>query len=447
MRSSRTRLFITLILALFIFTNGLAGVNTLELANSGVGGTGTQLNHDGGIGGTGSPQASDGGIGGTGSRHVNDGGIGGTGSKLAQDGGIGGTGIVGAITTLASLSVNNLDMAYDAAVPVTIDGEPSSMNQLSVGQVAVIRAEKEGDKTVARHIAVIHAVVGPIEHIHRDNRTITVLNQRIHLHQDTAITAFNTGQWVQVSGYRSGNSVVATRIDTIRAQTEARINGHITHIDAHNKFLINGTPVVLGQSLQIPPLKKGMEIAVRGQWANGILTVHHVQLNPTQQNIGQVSDIVVRGFWRTIRDSWAVDLNIHGSDKLTNSISGDELVTAYGLLDEAQHIISDSLDIQEIIELNDQYELQIFEQELDALELHNHFDTELEDQVLFDSEIENLENLNIQDSDLFNDIELQNELESIDMLNDIESLEQIDDTLPEDIESFENSLPPGFSDE
>ncbi len=317
--------------------------DTVLLAQSGIGGTGIQLNE------------------GTGKSHLN-GGIGGTGSKVAQDGGIGGTGIVGALTKVASnLRVGDIEINYDEDVPVTINGKPAKVDHLLVGQIAVIHAQKTGDQIIAQNIAVIHAAVGPIEQINRDDNTLKVLNQTIRMHKEIPVAEFEAGQWVQVSGYRTGtNMVMATRVDHVQSNHDARIYGNVTQILTDNEFLINDTLVVTEKPIPVTP---GAEIAVYGQWVGNQLELKQAWLNPIRQYMKQASDIVVEGFWDTISGNWEIDLEEYkvSRPELVESIVQNEMVTVSGTLNKAQHIIVNALNIQKIIELERGYEFDIFD--------------------------------------------------------------------------------------
>ncbi len=317
--------------------------DTVILAQSGIGGTGIQLN-----------EANE-------KSHLN-GGIGGTGSKVAQDGGIGGTGIVGALTKVAkNLRVGNIEIKYDGDVPITVNGKPAKVDHLLVGQIAVIHAQKIDDQVIAQNIAVNHAAVGPIEQINRDDSTLIVLNQTIRMHKEIPVAEFEVGQWVQVSGYRTGTNVVmATRVDHVHSNHVAKIYGNVTQILSDNKFLINDTLVVTEKPIPVAP---GAEISVYGQWVGSHLELKQAWLNPIRHYMGQVSDIVVEGFWDAISRNWEVDLEKYKVSRpgVVESIVQNEMVTVSGTLNKAQHIIVNALNIQKIIELERGYEFDIFD--------------------------------------------------------------------------------------
>lgn len=319
------------------------------LAQAGIGGTGIQLNQAEG-------------------HSKLDGGMGGTGSKLAQDGGMGGTGIVGALTKIAGhLRIDDIEISYDEDMPVTLNGKSKKIDDLLVGQIAVIQAQKTGNQITAQNISIIHAVVGPVQQINEDDRTLTVLDQTIRMHKDIPMDVFETGKWVRVSGYRTGkNTVMATRVDRIMEHLNhdvAAIHGNVTQVLANNEYLVNGTHVIMDHPAQITV---GTEVSVQGKWQDNHLVTKQARLNPTQALMGAVSNIVVEGFWDTIHNNWQVDFESFRISKpdvagTVESLEKNEMVTVYGALNTAQQIVVSALNIQEIIELESGYEFDIFD--------------------------------------------------------------------------------------
>jgi hypothetical protein len=171
--------------------SGLGGTG-MPAVGSGMGGTGKPAIGSG-LGGTGSPaaQSDPGGIGGTGSV---------AGKPVFGEGGVGGTGIVGVITGFASICVNGLEVQYDANTPVWDNGQPGSTRQLVVGQVVSVTATGSGDKTTARGIGMIHAVVGPLTTVDAAKGTLQVLGQKATALEPRDLANLRAGQWVRVSG-------------------------------------------------------------------------------------------------------------------------------------------------------------------------------------------------------------------------------------------------------
>ena len=151
-----------------------------------------------------------------------DRGIGGTGAPAngpqISDRGIGGTGIVGVITGFGSVFVNGLEVAYDPATPVTVDGEADTQSALRVGQLAAIVASDDHGLHAAS-IAVQHEVSGPVTAVIADDgtggRMLIVAGQRVAIGAGTdGLQTVQSGDWIAVSGLRQPDGVIAaSRID------------------------------------------------------------------------------------------------------------------------------------------------------------------------------------------------------------------------------------------
>ena len=268
-----------------------------------------------GIGGTGITQSDIGGIslhgGGTGGTGNTEGGIGETGN-VTTDSGIGGTGIIGVITGFASICVNGVEIHYDANTPVSIDGRPSTMHDLAIGQIVVARALGTDRELTASNIAITHAVVGPISYFNPEIREMRILGQTIQADQlirdHDNFSNLKVGDWVQVSGHRLvGGAIVASRIELIPPLAEAGISGHVTQVDATG-FEVNGTRIDYDAKLLPTGISHGMEVRVVGHWDGAHLTVQHIQTEPTRQSIGNVEHVVIEGYIHALNDN---ELNVN----------------------------------------------------------------------------------------------------------------------------------------
>ncbi|KGM32100.1 hypothetical protein P409_23395, partial [Inquilinus limosus MP06] len=110
---------------------------------------------------------------------VADRGIGGTGISPVEDRGMGGTGIVGVITGFGSIWVNGIEVEFDPATPVRVEGSSARGDVLRVGQVAVITASGSGSRLDARSIIVRHEVSGPVEAVESNGTALRVAGQRV----------------------------------------------------------------------------------------------------------------------------------------------------------------------------------------------------------------------------------------------------------------------------
>lgn len=332
-------------------------INPAILGQSGIGGTGIYGRggdvtvSDSGIGGTG---ISDGGVGGTGNTES---GIGGTGS-VASDSGIGGTGIVGTITGFASICVNGIEIHYDDNTPVSVDGRSSTVRDLALGQVVAMRTIGTGHEFTARNIAVVHAAVGPISSFNTETRELQVLGQTIQIGQSRNQDHFSSlkaGDWIQVSGHRlAGGTIVASRIESIEPLAEARIVGHVTHMDA-NGFEVNGTRIDHAAQPLPTDLVQGMEVRVAGHWDGAHLQAQHIQAEPTRQSIGNVEHVVIEGYVHALTDkevnlsnrTITLDSNAHMSaGHSRGDLRQDQRIQVSGRLGTDQRVIAEHIELK-----------------------------------------------------------------------------------------------------
>ena len=144
-------------------------------------------------------------------------GIGGTGKQLASDGSIGGTdkqpvGILGTVTGFGSIFVNGIEIEYDHQTPFSIDGIPSPMQQLAIGDVVEVLTTDGNKFTHAQAINLRHEVIGKVESIEPENFSFIINGQSIiQPINHTWMPAIGT--WVAVSGHRvDEQNIIATRI-------------------------------------------------------------------------------------------------------------------------------------------------------------------------------------------------------------------------------------------
>lgn len=230
---------------------------------------------------------------------VADRGIGGTGKPQLADRGIGGTGIVGVITGFASICVNGLEVHFDNAASVDIDGIPASAAALRAGQVVAVLASGPASEPVARSISVRREVVGRIEAIGLESGTLTVAGQAVAVTPGTwGAGHVQLGDWVSVSGlHGASGALVATRLDAAPGGT----------FTAHGKVVADASGVHIGglvlTGTAAQALKTGQYVTVSGHSASGQNTVTTVKLDALAANPGDyfgagVSHMVLEGFVR-----------------------------------------------------------------------------------------------------------------------------------------------------
>ena len=181
-----------------------------------------------------------GGIGGTG---IDPGGIGGTGQRAEAE-----LGVLGVITGFASICVNGIEVHFDAATPVALNGEPVSAAALGVGQVVAVRALGSGTQARAQAIDIVDAAVGPLSAVEGGGELLQIQGQRVRVGaatlfggglSRTQLAAAQIGETMRVSGLRDAEgTIVATRIEP--AGPNARAAGADPEEPGLGRFLVQG---------------------------------------------------------------------------------------------------------------------------------------------------------------------------------------------------------------
>jgi hypothetical protein len=214
------------------------------LAERGIGGTGMPpFNAPAPASGTlpASPQGQNRGVGGTGAPSA--------GTKAA----VGNTGIVGEITGFASVCLNGVEVAYDPATTIRIDGQVEQPTALRAGQIAAITAGPDAaakDGLLADIVSIRHEVSGPVSGLNGD--TLTVAGQTVIMRADTrGVRDISLGDWIAVSGFRNpAGSIVATRIDP---QSPGAVTLHGSIVKRKGGFWIGALKLhmpIISQSLR-----------------------------------------------------------------------------------------------------------------------------------------------------------------------------------------------------
>jgi len=250
---------------------------------------------DDGIGGTGlRPQpGDDDGIGGTGARPApeDDDGIGGTGIS------VGDTGVIGTITGFASICVGEVEIHYDDATPVDIDGTPAGAAELAVGQVVEVVAAGTGEQLVARAIAVRHVVVGPVSELDLESGEAVVAGQTVLLPDDVAAGVVAPGAAVRVSGMRRDDGVVvASRVTRAQAGDTVDVTGPLVELDS-GALALGGAEIVVDGQADVPV---GDEVRVVGRWAGDAIVATTLAALPRVPFEGRVARVDIEGFARRV---------------------------------------------------------------------------------------------------------------------------------------------------
>ena len=301
-----------------------------------------------------------GGIGGTGQVAWRP-GIGGTGQTelIARGdiGGIGGTGIVGVITGFASICVNGAEVQYNVSTPVFVDGTPSDVAELLVGQVVVVRVARSDDgdngQLQAQSIAVQHAAVGPITGLNTSSGEFSVMGQTAVALKQHELDHLKLGDWVRISGYRRSNGLIlASRVQALPApRPHAQLRGPTTAIDGHT-IQVGTTRVHVRK---VPAgLEAGREIVAHGQWTGQYLEATEITMAPTRAELGAVQRVLLQGYVRELRDQ---ELVLNGErlrySKQTivakgdmDALKVDQFIQVQGHLDTSHRMMIDRLEFR-----------------------------------------------------------------------------------------------------
>ena len=252
------------------------------------------------------PATVEGGIGGTGVQPEDDGrGIGGTG-VLADDGrGIGGTGIVGTITGFGSIFVNGYRIETPAGLPVSFKDQRLGPESLRLGQVVEVEAAGEGDRLVARSIAVRLEAGGPLQAIELAGSRVRLLGQVVEVPPGTVVEGapgglqgLRLGQHVEVSGLRREDGTIeASRIEATTRPEPARLRGTIAALD-ESGLIVDGQRVELPAGVRTAGLAVGRRVSVVGELRNGRLLARKLKVASARPFDGRVRRLSIEGYLR-----------------------------------------------------------------------------------------------------------------------------------------------------
>jgi hypothetical protein len=311
------------------------------LAERGVGGTGMPLFNSAlpaASAPASAPIGQDRGIGGTGAPAL------GAGAKSVA----GNTGIVGEITGFASVCLNGVEVAYDPATQVSIDGRADTPDALRAGQVAAIVAAPDAvarDGLRAMTVSVRHEISGPVSAV--DNHSLTVAGQGVILTANTrGMSSVMPGEWIAISGFRNKAGVlVATRIDP---QEPGAVTVHGNIIKIVGGFGIGGLRLELPPDSH--PIHNGEAVTVTGRLNDTELQVDSITpdllYSDPQAYFGPtVKKLLIQSYVYTLGGSMfvAVGTSIYLAEgKLFYNPSGPSIfsliVSPRGTLQEVGHL-------------------------------------------------------------------------------------------------------------
>lgn len=188
-----------------------------------------------------------------------------------REGGLTGTGIVGEITALGSIWVNEHRIVLPADVPLTSAINTTSPNALVAGDVVAVSVKREADTWVAQEVTHIHPLIGPVTDV--TDTSLTILGVQVALPAN--VRAIRVGDHVAVSGFWSNGRVKATRVVLVDDNASTSLLG--SYSERANGAGFNIGPVYL----DIDPLQHAREgdvVQAQGRWQDGAFVVTDIHL-------------------------------------------------------------------------------------------------------------------------------------------------------------------------
>ncbi|KZL25851.1 hypothetical protein [Pseudovibrio sp. Ad37] len=159
-----------------------------------------------------------------------------------REGGILGTGIVGTITRLGSIIVNDQRITFPPDLPVKNELGPLTALQLMPGDTVAVVAALTGLNWEAKSIRRIVPIIGPVSEVKsgETGRILEIMGTFIHVPEAIA-TKVKQGDWVAISGLWQAEDVLATRVEVVPPRQSAVIIGSNLSVGASNVPQIGNT--------------------------------------------------------------------------------------------------------------------------------------------------------------------------------------------------------------
>ena len=276
---------------------------------------------------------------------------------------------LGTVTTFGSVVVNGV--RYDTSrAQFTIDDRPGSQDDLSVGDVVLVRGTLDSGTTtgVATSVVFDDNVEGPIGSIDLAADTLVVLGQTVRVSPDTSfddsipsrsLTGLVVGNVVEISGFvESDGSVRATRIERKTLVGELELTGVVTsHDGVARRFNINAQVVDYStaqlQDFPAGAIANGQLVEVKaGSVVNGELRATRVEFQGGALAGAAGDRREVEGF--ITRFVSATDFDVAGVPVTTNGqtvVQGGTLglnvkVEAEGTLNASGVLVATKVDVR-----------------------------------------------------------------------------------------------------
>ncbi len=266
-------------------------------------------------------------------------GIGGTGILAGTEGE--NLGLIGRITGFGSIFVNGVEVEYDQATKVSLDGAPAGVGDLALGQVVEVLARNEQGRVTGSNIRIRYEVAGPVGAIDKKSGTIKVLGQSIIIGPKTvrvkgAAGLPIPGSVVRVSGFRAGNGLIfASRLERGKRKDPALLIGRVDSIIG-GRAVVAGIPVDLGNRPDGTP-RPGDIIRISGRLRGGTLVAGNWRVDPPVPFNGRADRFIIEAMPVLVRSGGSTYLagmpfQVADQDKISaaNSAQTGRLVRLVG---------------------------------------------------------------------------------------------------------------------
>lgn len=196
-----------------------------------------------------------------------------------REGGLTGTGIVGEVTALGSIIVNDQRITFAPNMTVANRVAPKTAGALVPGDVVAVAVVPGNEGWTAEAISQLHPLIGPVSSV-ADNR-FTVLG--VDVLWRGAVP--KTGDWVAISGFWARGDVIATGVETLAAQAVFSIQGSYRPSEDGKASMVGSV------KLNIEPLRNANEgdaITVSGVLNGDRFSVTDVHLGLFEKPVGLV---------------------------------------------------------------------------------------------------------------------------------------------------------------
>lgn len=186
-----------------------------------------------------------------------------------REGGLTGTGIVGEITALGSIVVNGQRITFAPDQEVANAVALTQAADLLPGDIVAVAVTPAAQDWGAVAIRQVHALVGPVSAASAGE--FTLLDVAVQWQGPSPAV----GDWIAVSGFWTGDGVIATRVQPIAPRGTAQIVG------SYGADTAGAATKVGTLTLDLPLLQHASEgdvIEVTGTIADGQLSVTDIKL-------------------------------------------------------------------------------------------------------------------------------------------------------------------------